>query len=73
MTLFPFYELSDINKCQCNEEFISLDEQKIYSLERIKGYNIPEINIMEIFEVINIELLVDTYNGLAALSYFFVL
>ena len=61
MTLFPFYELSFINKCQCNEEFISLDDQKIYSLERIKGYNIPEINIMEIFEVINIELLVDTY------------
>ena len=61
MTLFPFYELSFINKCQCNEEFISLDEQKIYSLERIKGYNIPEINIMEIFEVINIELLVNTY------------
>ena len=61
MTLFPFYELSFINKCQCNEEFISLDEQKIYSLERIKGYKIPEINIMEIFEVINIELLVDTY------------
>ena len=61
MTLFPFYELSFINKCQCNEEFISLDEQKIYSLERIKGYKIPEINIMEIFEVINIELLVNTY------------
>ena len=61
MTLFPFYELSDINKCQCNEEFISLDEQKIYSLERIKGYNQPEINIKELFEVINIELLIETY------------
>ena len=61
MTLFPFYELSYINKCQCNEEFISLDEQKIYSLERIKGYNEPELNIKELFEVINIELLIETY------------
>ena len=61
MTLFPFYELSVINKYQRNEEFISLDEQKIYSLERIKGYNVPEINILEIFEVINIELFIDTY------------
>ena len=61
MTLFPFYELSAINKCECNEEFISLDEQKIYSLERIKGYNIPEINIGEIFEVINIELFIESY------------
>ena len=61
MTLFPFYELSNINKCQCNEEFISLEEQKIYSIERIKGYNEPELNIKELFEVINIELLVETY------------
>ena len=61
LTLFPFYELSNINKCQCNEEFISLDEQKIYSLERIKGYIEPEINIGEIFEVINIELIVEIY------------
>ena len=61
MTLFPFYELSDINKYECNEEFISLDEQKIYSLERIKGYDIPEINIGEIFEIVNIELFVETY------------
>ena len=61
MTLFPFYELSNINKCQFNEEFISLDDQKIYSIERIKGYNEPELNIKELFEVINIELLVETY------------
>ena len=61
LTLFPFYELSNINKCQCNEEFISLDEQKIYSIERIKGYNEPELNIKELLEVINIELLVETY------------
>ena len=61
MTLFPFYDLSSINKCQCNEEFISLDEQKIYSLDRIKGYNEPEINIGELFEIINIELFIDTY------------
>ena len=61
MTLFPFYELNVINKCQFNEEFISLDDQKIYSLERIKGYNEPEINIGEIFEVINIESFIETY------------
>ena len=61
LTLFPFYEKDVINKCQCNEEFISLEEQKIYSLERIKGYNLPEINIMELFEVISIDLFVEIY------------
>ena len=61
MSLFPFYDLIEINKCQCNEEFISLDEQKIYSIDRIKGYHEPEINIKELFEVINIELFVEIY------------
>ena len=61
LTLFPFYDLNEINKCQCNEEFISLDEQKIYSIDRIKGYYEPELNIKELFEVINIELLIEIY------------
>ncbi len=61
VSLFPFYELNFINKCQYNEEFISLDEQKIYDLDMIKGYFAPQINVGEIFEIINIDLLVEIY------------
>jgi len=61
ITLFPFYELNSISKCLCNEEFISLENQKIYSLIQIKGYNKPQINISELFELIPIEVIVEIY------------
>ena len=60
-TLFPFYELFTISKCQCNEEFISLDNQKIISLSQFKGYNRPQINICEIFELLPIETIVEIH------------
>ena len=60
-TLFPFYDLFTINKCKCNEEFISLDNQKIISLSQFKGYNKPQINISEIFELLPIETIVEIY------------
>ena len=60
-SLFPFYELFTINKCKCNEELISLDNQKIYSLTQIKGYNKPQINISELFELIPIEVIIEIY------------
>ena len=60
-TLFPFYDLNTINKCQSNEEFISLENQKICSLTQIKGYNKPQINISELFELIPIELIIEVY------------
>lgn len=61
ISLFPFYDLNTINKCLCNEEFISLENQKIYSLIQIKGYNKPQINISEIFELIPVEVIVEIY------------
>ena len=61
ISLFPFYDLNTINKCLCNEEFISLENQKIYSLIQIKGYNKPQINICEIFELIPVEVIVEIY------------
>ena len=61
LTLFPFYDLFTINNCQSNEEFISLDNQKIYSLSQNYGYNKPQINISEIFELIPIEVIVEIY------------
>ena len=61
MTLFPFYELCIINNCQNNEEFISLDNQKICSLFPNYGYNKPQLNISEIFDIISIEIIVEIH------------
>lgn len=61
ISLFPFYDLNTISKCLCNEEFISLENQKIYSLIQIKGYNKPQINISELFELIPVEVIVEIY------------
>ena len=61
LTLFPFYELHTINNCQCNEELISLENQKIYSLSPNYGYKKPQINIGEIFELIPIEVIIEVY------------
>lgn len=60
-TLFPYYELYEICKCQSNEEFISLDNQKIYSLNQMKGYYKPQLNLSEIFELIPIEVFIEVY------------
>ena len=61
ISIFPNYNLEEIIKCNSNEEFISLDNQEIYSLEKNKGYKKPEINMTEIFQVIPIEILVHVY------------
>ena len=61
LTLFPFYDLYTINNYQSNEEFISSENQKIYSLSQNYGYNKPQINISEIFELIPIEVIVEIY------------
>ena len=61
ITLFPFYELFEVCKCQCNEEFISLDNQKIYSLSQFKGYNKTQIDISEIFELIPVDVFIEVY------------
>ena len=61
MTLFPFYELYTINSYQSNEEFISLENQKISSLLPNYGYDKPQLNISEIFDIIPIEVIVEIH------------
>ena len=61
ISFFPLNELSQIEKCDIESNFINLNRQQSYIFKQLSGYRDIELDITSIFKVLSVEVIIQVF------------
>ena len=61
ITFFPLNELSQIEKCKSEIDFINLNNQQNYKFNQLSGYRDIELDITTIFKILPVDVIIEAF------------
>ena len=61
ISFFPLNELSQIEKCDIESNFINLNRQQSYIFKQLSGYRDIELDITSIFKILPVEVIIQVF------------